>query len=89
MMKKKRMNDDFSGRVIRILGYLLISFLALSCLLPFLIMISASFENEKILALEGYHLIPKKFTAFAYEVILQSGSEIMGSYVVTLFHFIY
>ena len=84
MIKKKRMNDDFSGRVIRILGYLIISFLALSCLLPFIIMISSSFENEKVLALEGYHLIPKKFSTYAYEVILQSGSEIMGSYVVTI-----
>ncbi|MDF2908095.1 MAG: binding-protein-dependent transport system inner rane component [Herbinix sp.] len=84
MKKKNKKKDDLSGRVIRIIGYLFISFLALSCLLPFIIMVSASFENEKVLVQEGYHLIPKEFTTFAYKVILSGDSEILGSYVVTI-----
>ncbi|MDF2538974.1 MAG: binding-protein-dependent transport system inner rane component [Herbinix sp.] len=84
MKKNKKIKEDLSGRMIRIAGYLFISFLALSCLLPFLIMVASSFETEKVLVLEGYHLIPQKFTTYAYEVILQGNSEIVGSYVVTI-----
>ncbi|MDF2486797.1 MAG: binding-protein-dependent transport system inner rane component [Herbinix sp.] len=84
MMNKNKKKDDLSGRIIRTIGYVFISFLALSCLLPFVIMVSASFENEKILVREGYHLFPKEFTMYAYEVILGGNNEIIGSYIVTI-----
>ncbi len=84
MNRKKKVKDDLSGRIIRVIGYIFIGFLALACLLPFLIMVSASFEDEKTLVLQGYSLIPKQFSAFAYEVILKNDSEIVGSYFVTI-----
>lgn len=83
-MKKYKKKGDLSGRIIRIIGYLFISFLAISCLLPFLIMVSASFENEKVLVTQGYHLLPKQFTVYAYQIILGGSNEIVGSYVVTV-----
>lgn len=83
-MKKYKKKGDLSGRIIRIIGYLFISFLAISCLLPFLIMVSASFENEKVLVTQGYHLLPKQFTIYAYQIILGGSNEIVGSYVVTV-----
>ncbi len=84
MSRKKKVKDDLSGRIIRVTGYIFIGFLALACLLPFLIMVSASFEDEKTLVLQGYSLIPKQFSTFAYEVILKNDSEIVGSYFVTI-----
>lgn len=84
MSRKKKVKDDLSGRIIRVIGYLFIGFLALACLLPFLIMVSASFEDEKTLVLQGYSLLPKQFSTFAYEVILKNDSEIVGSYIVTI-----
>ncbi len=83
-MKKNKKKGDLSGRIIRIIGYLFISFLAISCLLPFLIMVSASFENEKVLVTQGYHLLPKQFTVYAYQIILGGSNEIVGSYIVTV-----
>jgi putative aldouronate transport system permease protein len=83
-MKKNKKKGDLSGRIIRIIGYLFISFLAISCLLPFLIMVSASFENEKVLVTQGYHLLPKQFTIYAYQIILGGSNEIVGSYIVTV-----
>ena len=84
MSRKKKVKDDLSGRIIRVTGYIFIGFLALACLLPFLIMVSASFEDEKTLVLQGYSLLPKQFSTFAYEVILRNDSEIVGSYFVTI-----
>ncbi len=84
MYKNKKKKDDLSGRVIRIIGYIFTGFLALACLLPFLIMVSASFEDEKTLVLEGYSLIPRNFTTFAYDVILKNNNVIIGSYIVTI-----
>ncbi|WMJ85362.1 carbohydrate ABC transporter permease [Anaerocolumna sp. MB42-C2] len=84
MYKKNKKKEDLSGRIIRVIGYIFIGILALACLLPFLIMVSASFENEKTLVLEGYSLIPRNFTTFAYDVILKGSNEIVGSYIVTI-----
>ncbi len=84
MKKKKKINEDLSGRVIRIIGYVFISVFALLCLLPFIIMVASSFETEKVLVTQGYHLIPKQFTTFAYKVIFSGNNEIVGSYVVTI-----
>jgi putative aldouronate transport system permease protein len=81
---KSRVKSDLSGRVIRIIGYVFISLLALSCLLPFIIMVSASFETEKTLVLQGYSLLPRQFTTFAYQFIFRNDSEIVGSYLVTI-----
>lgn len=81
---KRRVKSDLSGRVIRIIGYVFISLLALSCLLPFIIMVSASFETEKTLVLQGYSLLPRQFTTFAYQFIFRNDNEIVGSYIVTI-----
>ncbi len=53
---KNKVRLDFSGRVIQVAGYLFIALFALSCLIPFIMMLAASFENERTLALEGYYL---------------------------------
>lgn len=81
---KNKIKLDFSGRVIQVAGYLFIALFALSCLIPFIMMLAASFENERTLALEGYYLWPRDFSLDAYKAIFGPGSEILGSFVLTL-----
>ena len=82
--KSNKIKRDFSGRVIQVTGYIFIAVFALSCLIPFIMMLSASFEEEKTLALEGYYLWPRNPSVEAYKAIFGPGSEIVGSFILTL-----
>ena len=44
---------------------------SLPCLLPLLLIVSASFSQENDIAPYGYSLIPRNFTTFAYTYILK------------------
>lgn len=68
-----------------IVGDTIIILMALFCLLPFLMVISASFTEERTIITEGYSLIPKKFSTFAYETIFNSFESVLRAYGVTLF----
>lgn len=69
---------------------LILLIFVLFCLLPFAIIISASFSNETRLVKEGYSLIPRGFDLTAYEFILRDaslvkrGSNIAKSFVVSV-----
>lgn len=55
------------------------------CLLPFLLVLSASFTNEYALSENGFKLVPSKFDLTAYEYIFKSPQKILSSYGVTIF----
>lgn len=66
-----------------ILGYLFITFLALLCILPFLLIISASLTQEQAIIKYGYSFIPKVLSFDAYKVLLKAPKEISQAYGVT------
>lgn len=55
------------------------------CLVPFLLVLSASFTNEHALNANGFKLIPSEFDLTAYEFIFKSPQKILRSYGVTIF----
>ena len=50
------------------ISYLVITAFALICLLPFILIISASFSTESVIMKEGFGLLPKEFTMEAGEL---------------------
>jgi multiple sugar transport system permease protein/putative aldouronate transport system permease protein len=54
------------------------------CLLPFVLIVSASFSSESEIMKTGFGLLPKGFSTTAYEYIFASPRQIVGSYVVTI-----
>jgi multiple sugar transport system permease protein/putative aldouronate transport system permease protein len=72
-----------SDIIIRVFGYVLITFYALACIFPFLIIIGTSFTNETVIRAEGVKLIPKEFTLKAYEMVVRGGM-IWKSYGLTI-----
>lgn len=57
---------------------------ALSCLLPLLLVVSASFMSDQEIATYGYSFIPRDFTIEAYKYILNSPGQLIRSYGVTI-----
>ncbi|WP_029231525.1 carbohydrate ABC transporter permease [Butyrivibrio sp. VCB2006] len=72
-----------SDIIIRVFGYVLITFYALACIFPFLIIIGTSFTNESVIRAEGVQLLPKEFTLKAYEMVVRGGM-IWKSYGLTI-----
>lgn len=72
-----------SDKIIRGFGYIVISFYALACIFPFLLIVGSSFATEELLRAEGVQLIPKEVSLKAYEMVCKSGS-IWWSYLLTI-----
>ncbi len=72
-----------SDRIIRGIGYAVVSIYALACVIPFLIIVGTSFTSETVIRAEGVKLIPKEFTAKAYDMVCQGGL-IFKSYGLTI-----
>ncbi|WP_274365389.1 carbohydrate ABC transporter permease [Paenibacillus thermotolerans] len=75
---------DVSGTVITIFGYAFISFFALCCLLPFLLVLGTSFTAEMSIKKYGFNFWPREFSTFAYKIVFENPGMILGSYLVTI-----
>ena len=84
MENTARRNIDVSTIMVRIIGYGFIGVFALSCLLPFILIISSSLSTEKSIMDHGFTLWPKEFSTFAYEIVFQNPRLVIGSYIVTM-----
>jgi putative aldouronate transport system permease protein len=58
--------------------------LGLCCLIPLLLIVSASFTDETALTRFGYRLIPAEFSTAAYTLILRNPGVIIRAYLVTI-----
>lgn len=65
-------------------GYLTTGLISLLCLLPFLLVISASFTEEHSIYTDGYALIPKVFSTEAYRYLFAYPAELLRAYGVTI-----
>lgn len=60
-------------------------FLAICCVLPIILILSASLSNEIELTRLGYSLIPRGFSLSAFRYIFESPKAILKAYGVTIF----
>jgi multiple sugar transport system permease protein/putative aldouronate transport system permease protein len=82
--KPKKVRPEKSDYVLRGISYALTTIFATFCLLPFVLIVSASFSDESRILSDGFGLLPRGFTLNAYEFIFRSPRQVIGSYVVTI-----
>jgi ABC-type sugar transport system, permease component len=70
--------------VFNAIGYVIITILAVLCLLPFLLIVSGSFTPEMEIVAQGFKLIPKQFSLDAYSAAFSSPKQILDGYKVTV-----
>ena len=80
-MKKKIKGETVFQIVINVILILLV----LSCILPFLLLISSSFTDEMALINNGYNFWPTKFSLDAYAYLINQAATVFRSYGVTIF----
>lgn len=71
-------------KTLNIFSYVFTGLFAIACLLPFLLVISASFTDEHSIYTQGYHLIPRVFSTDAYAYLFRTPEKILRAYAVTI-----
>lgn len=84
VVKPGKVRADTSDYVLRGVSYTLVTIFAIFCLLPFMLILSASISDESQIREHGFGLLPRGFSLDAYEFIFKSPRQILGSYVVTI-----
>ena len=69
---------------VNILGYVLIGLFALICLIPFYLIIIASFTPESSLIRNGYPIFPGEFSLESYALCLKNPTAVLTAYVTTI-----
>lgn len=78
-----KIKTNIGDRIGKYTIYLLITFMALCCLLPFILVIIVSFTDEKSITVNGYSYFPLIWSLQAYKVLFSSASSVPRAYVVT------
>jgi ABC-type glycerol-3-phosphate transport system permease component len=81
---KSKVKKDGVSNVVSIFAYIFISVLAVVCLIPFLMMVSASFSSEAALSTKGVSIFPQDFSVETYKLAFRSPRFLLGSYGVTI-----
>ena len=71
--------------IVNIISYIILAFVALCCIVPFMIVISASFSSEPSLIKFGYSILPKDFSLDAYKVVFYNSRSLVDAYKITIF----
>ena len=67
-----------------IVQYVFVTFLVISCIIPFWLLIASSFTPESVLAESGYSLIPKKVTFDTYKYLWAVSAGVGRAYLMSV-----
>lgn len=81
---KAKIQMSTGDKILNGFFYIAIAAFAIVCLVPFILVISASFTEETALTTYGYRLWPKEFSLDAYRLVI-AGSDIPQAYLITIF----
>ena len=82
---KKQDFDRFMSFMSRFSVHFALLLFSLACLIPLVLIISASFTDESALTIHGYGLLPAEFSLEAYDLIFKQPDAIVRAYIVTIF----
>lgn len=83
MKKKKKMEKERT--LFNVFAYIIISFLVVISILPFIMIVSGSLSSSQAVMRNGYSLFIQEFTLDAYRMIFKFPEEIGKSYLVSIF----
>ena len=83
----KNLNAIRGGRdeaILHLIAYIFVSIISVSCLLPFILIISASFSSEAAILRNGFSLLPQEPSLEAYRQVFNQPTVISRAYMVTI-----
>ena len=94
-MSKKEQNGNVSGtkikkgaatRTFEIITYTLLTLGSVICVVPFIMILSGSFSDNRTILVEGYSLLPRNFTISAYQTVFKAPKDILQAYKMTIYY---
>ncbi|OMD78354.1 MULTISPECIES: carbohydrate ABC transporter permease [Paenibacillus] len=79
-----KIQKDKYTRMLHWIAYVVIIGLSIACLLPFLLIISASLTSNESIIRDGYHLIPAQFSLEGYKTVFIFPDEVLRAYAITV-----
>lgn len=70
--------------ILSLIGYILLTVLALFCIFPFLLVISSSLTEESAILEHGFQVIPSQFSMEAYRILFEYPADMLKAYGVTI-----
>lgn len=71
-------------RVMQSIAHIVLLIISVLAVIPFWLLVAASFSDENVVTAEGYSFIPSKTSLSAYQYILNEWSQIARSYGITI-----
>lgn len=81
-----KIKNSGSTIVFKVIAYILLTFMALVCVFPFIIIISGSFTDNYTILTQGYGILPKNFTVSAYKTIFKAPQDILQAYKMNFYY---
>ncbi|MFB9275978.1 carbohydrate ABC transporter permease [Cohnella cellulosilytica] len=78
-----KIREDGSAVWFRLLAYVVVIGGSILCILPFILIVSASLSSNESILQEGYNIIPRKFSLEGYRIIFKVPDEVLRAYGVT------
>lgn len=94
-MSKKEKNVAVAGTKIKkststivfeVVTYTLLALGSIICVLPFIMILSGSFSDNRTILVEGYSLFPQNFTFEAYKTVFKAPQDIIQAYKMTIYY---
>ena len=82
--KDIKIKDGKDVIALNIIAYVLCGLVALVCLVPFWMVIAASFTSEQAIVNQGFALWPQEFSVEAYNTIFKEPTVILRAYINTI-----
>ena len=83
--KTIKIRKPLSTKIFLTIGNTVLLVMAILCVMPFWILISASFTSEHSIVWDGYRLWPGEFSLRAYEILFHAPQVIFDAYRVSIF----
>lgn len=81
-----KIKQSGSTIVFKVIVYILLTFMAVACVFPFIIIVSGSFTDNYTILTEGYGLLPRNFTISAYKTIFKAPQDILQAYKMNFYY---
>lgn len=83
-MKVMKVRKDGVSGAVTAGAFVFVTVFSVLCLIPFVMMVSASFSSEAALTASGVGILPRDFSLETYRLAFRSPRQLLGSYGVTI-----
>ncbi|MBU5671623.1 carbohydrate ABC transporter permease [Paenibacillus brevis] len=81
---ERRKATQHDRLILAIIGYFMLTLLAVFCIFPFLLVVSSSLTEESAIVENGFQIFPTRFSLEAYQILFEFPTDMLKAYGVTI-----